>query len=63
MLQDLRNNKPCEIDAINGVICEYGRKYNIKTPINDKIVEIIKKEQTKELPLEIKNIDLFNDLI
>lgn len=63
MLQDLRNNKPCEIDAINGIVCEYGRKYNIKTPINDRIVEIIKKEQAKELPLETKNIDLFDDLI
>lgn len=63
MLQDLRNNKPYEIDAINGIVCEYGRKYNIKTPINDRIVEIIKKEQAKELPLETKNIDLFDDLI
>ena len=39
------------------------KQNNIKTPINDRIVEIIKKEQAKELPLETKNIDLFDDLI
>ncbi len=63
MLQDLRNGKPCEVDAINGVVCEWGRKYNIPTPINDRIVEVIKKEQSGELKLEKSNIRLFDDLI
>jgi 2-dehydropantoate 2-reductase len=59
MLQDLKNGKPCEVDSINGIICEYGKKYNIKTPVNDKIVEIIKMEQSKKIPLDKSNIDLF----
>lgn len=59
MLQDIKNKKPCEIDAINGIICEWGRKYNVPTPINDKIVEIIKKEQSGKLPLNKENINLF----
>ncbi len=63
MLQDLRNGKPCEVDAINGVVCEWGRKYNIPTPINDRIVEVIKKEQSGELKLEKTNIRLFDDLL
>ncbi len=63
MLQDLRNGKPCEVDAINGVVCEWGRKYNIPTPINDRIVEVIKKEQSGELKLEKSNIRLFDDLL
>lgn len=63
MLQDLKNNKPCEVDAINGVVCEWGKKLNIPTPINDKIVEVIKKEQNKELPLSKENIRLFDELI
>lgn len=63
MLQDIRNGKPCEVDAINGVVCEWGRKCGVPTPINDRIVEIIKKEQSGELKLDAVNINLFNDLL
>ena len=63
MLQDLKKDKPCEVDAINGVVCEWGKKCGVKTPINDKIVEIIKKEQNKELPLSKDNIKLFSSLV
>ncbi|MBO5229809.1 MAG: 2-dehydropantoate 2-reductase [Clostridia bacterium] len=63
MLQDIRNGKPCEVDAINGVVCEWGRKCGVPTPINDKIVEVIKKIQAGELKLEKSNIKLFDDLL
>lgn len=63
MLQDLKNGKHCEVDAINGVVCEWGRKCRIPTPINDRIVEVIKKEQLGELKLEASNIRLFDDLL
>ena len=63
MLQDLKKGKPCEIDAINGVVCDWGRKCGVPTPINDRIVEIIKKEQSGELPLAKENIKLFDDLM
>lgn len=62
MLQDLRHNKPCEVDSINGMVCEWGRKKNVPTPINDKIVEIIKKQQRGELKLEASNIELFREI-
>ena len=63
MLQDLKNGKPCEIDAINGIVCEYGKKNNISTPINNRIVEIIKKIQSGELKAQKENIMLFDDLL
>ncbi len=63
MLQDLKNKKPCEVDAINGVVCEWGRKMKVPTPVNDKIVEVIKKQQSGELKLEAANIDLFKNLL
>ena len=63
MLQDLRHNKPCEIDAINGVVCEWGRKCNVPTPVNDRIVEVVKKEQSGELKFEKANLELFRDLM
>jgi len=63
MLQDLKHGKPCEIDAINGVICEYGKKYGVPTPVNDRIVEVVKKEQNGELKLSSQNLELFQDLL
>ena len=62
MLQDLKHGKPCEIDAINGVVCDWGRKYNVPTPVNDRIVEVVKKIQNGELKAEAGNIRLFDDL-
>ena len=63
MLQDLKKGKPCEIDAINGVVCEWGRKTNTPTPINDRIVEIIKKCENGELKPQATNIRMFDDLL
>lgn len=63
MLQDLRNGKPCEVDAINGVVCEWGRKCGVPTPVNDRIVEIIKKEQAGVLSCKYDNILIFEDLV
>lgn len=63
MLQDLKHGKACEIDAINGVVCEWGKKCGIATPINDKIVEIIKKIEAGELTAIPENIKLFDDIL
>ena len=63
MLQDLKKGKACEIDAINGVVCEWGRKTNVPTPINDRIVEIVKKCEKGELKPQASNIRLFDDLL
>ena len=63
MLQDIRRNKPCEIDSINGVVCAWGRKYGVPTPINDRIVEVVKKEEQGALVPKPENISLFQDLI
>ena len=63
MLQDLRNGKPCEIDAINGVVCAYGKKCGVPTPINDRIVEVVTKEQNGELRLDPENIRYFESFI
>ncbi len=63
MLQDIKHGKPCEVDAINGVVCEFGEKYGVKTPINDRIVEVIKKIQAGELEASKANFALFKDLL
>ncbi len=63
MLVDIRQGKKCEIDAINGVVCAFGRKHGVPTPFNDRIVEVVKKEEAGKLPLSPKNLRLFTDLL
>lgn len=59
MLQDIEKNIPCEVDYINGVVCEFGKKYRIPTPANDKVCEIIHKIESKELKPDFENLKLF----
>ena len=59
MLQDLKKGKPCEVDAINGVVCEWGKKTGVPTPVNDKIVEIIRDIQDGRRKTGKDNLALF----
>ncbi len=63
MLQDIKNSKPCEVDAINGIICRIGRKHNVPTPFNDRIAFIIKKIQSGELEPSTENLRHFDKLL
>lgn len=63
MLQDLKHGKSCEIDAINGVVCREGSKYGVATPINDRIVEVVKSIQDGKRKACPENIRLFDDLL
>ncbi len=62
MLQDLEKNIPCEIDSINGIVCEYGDMANVETPYNDKVIEIIHKIEEGKLKPSYDNIKLFEKL-
>lgn len=42
MLQDVRNHRPTEIDAINGAISRIGLGFGVATPLNDKITSQVK---------------------
>lgn len=51
MLQDIEKCKPCEVEAINGVVSSYGRKVGVPTPVNDKVIELIHEiEEGKRKP-------------
>ena len=43
MLQDVRNNRRTEIDAINGAVVELGRRNYIMTPENDLLCRQVKE--------------------
>ncbi len=42
MCVDLLNERPCEIDVINGAIARLGRTHGIATPVNDTLVAAVK---------------------
>ncbi len=42
MLIDVENERPTEIDFLNGKIVEYGRNLNVHTPFNQTIVALVK---------------------
>lgn len=58
MLRDLKLGRKTEIDAINGVVCAYGDKVDVETPINDKIVSITKRIENGELHPSWDNLKL-----
>ena len=59
MLQDIEHGKKTEVDAINGSVCEFGRKVGVPTPMNDKVVEIIHRIENGELNPSFDNLSLF----
>ncbi len=62
MLQDLEKGKKCEVDSINGVVVSFGRKKNIPTPYNDKVVQVIHEiEEGKRKP-SFDNLEAFSSL-
>ncbi|MDD7354932.1 MAG: 2-dehydropantoate 2-reductase [Oscillospiraceae bacterium] len=62
MLQDLEKGRKCEIDAINGVVCAYGRKYRVPTPYNDKVCEIVHGIEDGKYTYSFENVKMFASL-
>lgn len=50
MLQDLEKGRKTEIDFLNGYICELGRKFQVPTPVNDRIVASIHTLENEKCP-------------
>jgi len=59
MLQDLEKGKRTEVDAINGVVSQYGKDYQVPTPYNDKVVEIIHSIEEGNYSPSFDNIRFF----
>lgn len=62
MLQDIEHGKKTEVDSINGAVCAQGRKCQVSTPCNSKVVEIIHRIEAGELKPERGNLRFFEGL-
>lgn len=45
MLQDLRNGKKTEIEALNGAIAKIGKKFSVPTPVNAMLADMIRQKE------------------
>jgi 2-dehydropantoate 2-reductase len=56
MLQALKRGQKCEIDYIDGVVSEYGRKYRVDTPVCDKICSLVHEIEDGKREITVKNL-------
>jgi 2-dehydropantoate 2-reductase len=59
MLQDVKKGKPCEVDAINGVVSDWGKKKNVPTPVNDRIRSLIHEIESGKRKPSKENLNSF----
>lgn len=59
MLQDLEKGRKTEVDAIVGVVSDWGDTLGIDTPVCDKIRDVIKDIENGKLKPVFENLDLF----
>jgi 2-dehydropantoate 2-reductase len=57
MLRDLDRGRPCEIDNVNGVVSRWGEKFNVPTPVNNRIIEIVHSIERAELKYCPQNLN------
>lgn len=50
MWEDLSRGRPTEIDFLNGEIVSLGRKLGHPTPLNERIVELVKQAEQRKTP-------------
>ena len=51
MLQDFEHGKRLELASLNGALLAMGKKYGLPTPVNEKVVALV-KERVKEAAAE-----------
>ena len=61
MLQDLEKGLETEVKMINGFVSDGGRKYEIATPFNDMVVDIVGKIEEGKLTYSVDNLQLFQE--
>ena len=59
MLQDLDRGVRTEIDAINGVICETGRRHGVATPVNDEVVAVVHDAEAGKVRPNVSLLERF----
>lgn len=59
MRQDLLKGKKTEVDSINGIVVDVGKKHGVPTPMNDLIVDIVHAKEARTVPVNASCKALF----
>ncbi len=58
--QDLRRNKPTEIDSLNGFIARQGQKFGIPVPVNQALYSLVKSAEAQSPPIQHLSKDVMD---
>jgi 2-dehydropantoate 2-reductase len=56
-LQDVMKGRRTEVDALNGYVCDQGKKVGVKTPFNEAVVRLIHAHGVGTLKPDPKNLE------
>ncbi len=59
MLQSLERGNKTEVDFLNGYIVQKGLDFSVQTPVNSKVLKMIKEVEQGKRKIGIKNFDEF----
>lgn len=59
MLKDIQNGRKCEIDFVDGIVCEEGAKAGVDTPLCARVVELVHGIENGLYEIDYKNVDFF----
>ncbi len=59
MCLDVKKGRKCEIDFVNGVVVEEGKRVGVPTPYNEKVVEIVHGIENGLYEMSVENVDFF----
>jgi 2-dehydropantoate 2-reductase len=62
MLSDLSRGRPCEIDGINGTVCDWGNRYGVRVPVNERVRELVHSIERGERASCPENLALLRGL-
>jgi len=63
MLQDVMRGRRTEIDYLNGYVVEQGRKVGVKTPFNEKIVQLVHQHGVGTLKPSPQNLEPLTQML
>ena len=63
MLQDIEKGKKCEVESINGILSKEGKRAGIATPVNDLVVQLIGRIETKQAYPGWSNLEAFKSFL
>jgi 2-dehydropantoate 2-reductase len=56
-LQSLERGRVTEIEYLNGYIVKHGKSHNVKTPLNSKLLEMVREIEEKKRPISPGNLE------